>query len=168
MKIFNIKRFNHLTPLRFANSSCGTACSSRNKRHQSSIFNTTQMAVDTYTVFQSRHNDSGFVVATLSLASAHLGKVFTVFLLSAISMSSISFASDNETSNPMVVGENEHNKHCVRCHGSEVYTREDRFVKSMEALSKQVARCKNNLDVPWFDEDTEAVVQFLNNKYYRF
>jgi hypothetical protein len=49
-----------------------------------------------------------------------------------------------------------------------VYTRENHFVKSLEALSKQVVRCKDNTSAPWFDEDTEAVVHFLNEKYYKF
>ena len=65
-------------------------------------------------------------------------------------------------------GEEAHSVHCYKCHTDEVYTRENRFVKSIDALSKQVVRCRDGNDVPWFDEDTEAVVQFLNNKYYRF
>ncbi|MCK5002060.1 MAG: cytochrome c [Gammaproteobacteria bacterium] len=65
-------------------------------------------------------------------------------------------------------GEEAHQTHCVKCHTSSVYTRETRFVKSMEALSKQVRRCKDNLGVAWFDEDTEAVAHFLNEKYYKF
>jgi mono/diheme cytochrome c family protein len=96
-------------------------------------------------------------------------KIFkTLFFLSAISMANASFAGGNETTDPIAHGTKAHETHCIKCHGNEVYTREDRFVKSIDALSKQVARCKNNLNVPWFDEDTDAVVQFLNNKYYRF
>jgi CxxC motif-containing protein (DUF1111 family) len=65
-------------------------------------------------------------------------------------------------------GKKMHNEHCYKCHTDKVYTRDDRFVKSLNALSKQVVRCKDNLGIPWFDEDTEAVVHFLNEKYYRF
>jgi len=35
-------------------------------------------------------------------------------------------------------------------------------------LLLQVVRCKDGADAPWFDEDADAVVQFLNKKYYRF
>ena len=52
--------------------------------------------------------------------------------------------------------------------GDKVYTRDDRFVKSLSALGKQVVRCKDNTGAPWFDEDTDAVVYFLNEKYYKF
>ena len=65
-------------------------------------------------------------------------------------------------------GNKVHNEHCNKCHTDKVYTRDNRFVKSMDALSKQVVRCKNNTGAPWFDEDTEAVVHFLNEKYYKF
>ncbi len=65
-------------------------------------------------------------------------------------------------------GEEAHNNHCYKCHTDELYTRENRLVKSIDALSKQVTRCKEGNDIPWFDEDADAVVQFLNNKYYRF
>ena len=65
-------------------------------------------------------------------------------------------------------GEEAHEAHCNKCHTDSVYTRENRFIKSMEALSKQVKRCKENTGVAWFDEDTEAVAHFINEKYYKF
>ncbi len=78
-------------------------------------------------------------------------------------------AADEKTAQDIIEhGEKAHEVHCYKCHTDEVYTRENRFVKSIDALSKQVVRCKDGNDVPWFDADTEAVVQFLNNKYYRF
>jgi mono/diheme cytochrome c family protein len=90
-----------------------------------------------------------------------------LFLL-AISMSSVSCASEDEITDPIAHGEKAHKNHCYKCHGDEMYTRENRFVKSIDALSQQVLRCKDGSDVPWFDEDADAVVQFLNKKYYRF
>ena len=65
-------------------------------------------------------------------------------------------------------GADAHEEHCNKCHTDSVYTRETRFIKSMGALSKQVRRCKDNTGVAWFDEDTEAVTHFLNEKYYKF
>ena len=61
-----------------------------------------------------------------------------------------------------------HTEHCLKCHTDNVYTRSNRFVKSLSALGKQVVRCKDNTGAPWFDEDTDAVVHFLNEKYYKF
>lgn len=65
-------------------------------------------------------------------------------------------------------GKTEHNANCVECHTDSVYTREDRLIKSKEALNKRVNRCKENVGVAWFEEDVDAVVHFLNEKYYKF
>jgi hypothetical protein len=75
---------------------------------------------------------------------------------------------DVEITDQLAHGEEAHKNHCYKCHTDSVYTRDDRFVKSIDALSKQVVRCKDGSNIPWFDEDSDAVVQFLNKKYYRF
>jgi len=98
-------------------------------------------------------------------------KIFKfVLFLSFASISNYSFADENssEIKDPIAHGKEAHKNHCYKCHSDDVYTREDRFVKSIDALSKQVVRCKEGSDIPWFDEDADAVVQFLNKKYYRF
>ena len=100
----------------------------------------------------------------------------TILFLLAFSVSNIGFAGENiakstgEGSSPeqLAHGEAALKEHCYKCHTDSVYTREDRFVKSLDALSKQVERCKDGSNIPWFDEDVDAVVQFLNKKYYRF
>ena len=91
-----------------------------------------------------------------------------LLFLSAISISSVSFADGEEITDAVAHGEKTHKNHCYKCHTDDVYTRENRFVKSIDALSQQVVRCKDSNNIPWFDEDTDAVVQFLNKKYYRF
>lgn len=91
-----------------------------------------------------------------------------LLFLSVISISSASCAKDNDITDPIAHGEEAHKNHCYKCHSDDVYTRENRFVKSIDALSQQVVRCKDGNDVPWFDEDSDAVVQFLNKKYYKF
>lgn len=65
-------------------------------------------------------------------------------------------------------GNEAHKNHCYKCHTDELYTRDNRLVKSISALGSQVRRCKDGNDVPWFDEDTDAVIHFLNEKYYKF
>ena len=102
----------------------------------------------------------------------------TLLFIFAICISGVSCANDNDEkviadsegdiANPLAHGEEAHKNHCYKCHTDEVYTRDNRFVKSIDALSQQVVRCKDGSDIPWFDEDADAVVQFLNKKYYRF
>lgn len=85
--------------------------------------------------------------------------------LTGISASAMAESASKDT---MTHGEKVHKAHCYKCHTDQVYTRENRFVRSLDALSKQVKRCKENTGAPWYEEDTGAVVQFLNNKYYKF
>ncbi|BCO30173.1 hypothetical protein TspCOW1_02760 [Thiohalobacter sp. COW1] len=65
-------------------------------------------------------------------------------------------------------GKKLHDQHCMQCHDSGVYTREDRRVNSLEALHKQVRRCDASLGLRWFDQDVENVVEYLNQTHYRF
>jgi hypothetical protein len=61
-----------------------------------------------------------------------------------------------------------YDQNCVSCHGSEVYTREDRKIGSLAALETQVRRCETALELRWFDEDISEVTQFLNDRFYHF
>jgi cytochrome c553 len=65
-------------------------------------------------------------------------------------------------------GQSLHDDNCVRCHDSQVYTRADRRVTSLQALDTQVRRCDSTLGTTWFDEDIADVVQYLNENYYKF
>jgi hypothetical protein len=68
-----------------------------------------------------------------------------------------------------------HSQQCTGCHaarfggdGSGIYTRDNRRVRSLPGLQQQVNRCKNNLQIVWFDEDVDDVVDHLNASYYHF
>jgi len=91
-----------------------------------------------------------------------------ILLILPLAGASTTVLADNGAEDPMAHGEKVHKTHCYKCHTDQVYTRENRFVRSLDALSKQVKRCKENTGAPWYEEDTGAVVQFLNKKYYKF
>ncbi|GMQ88938.1 MAG: hypothetical protein BMS9Abin09_0380 [Gammaproteobacteria bacterium] len=65
-------------------------------------------------------------------------------------------------------GKKLHDKYCTKCHGSEVYTRKDRFIDSRAALEKQVKRCQLNVGAQWFDEDAGDVADYLDQSFYQF
>lgn len=65
--------------------------------------------------------------------------------------------------------------HCISCHassfggdGSGIYTREYRKVRSLAGLKAQVTNCNTMLNLKWFDDDEQQVVQYLNHTYYHF
>jgi hypothetical protein len=61
-----------------------------------------------------------------------------------------------------------HETHCLSCHGTEVYTREERLVGSFDGLERQVQRCETALGLSWFDEDIKSVSTYLNHHFYQF
>jgi cytochrome c553 len=72
------------------------------------------------------------------------------------------------TSLPAVDGKTLHQKNCTSCHDDSMYTRENPRVTTIDGLSSQVRRCELALGLKWFDEDIDAVVNYLNNNYYHF
>ena len=61
-----------------------------------------------------------------------------------------------------------HDEQCTKCHATDVYTRNDRFIKNRDALAKQVQRCQLSAGAQWFDEDVTDVVEYLNAAFYKF
>jgi mono/diheme cytochrome c family protein len=93
---------------------------------------------------------------------------FLPVLLIQLLLSGAASAATAEETDLVKLGRTLHQEHCTKCHTEAVYTRENRFVKSLQALNTQVERCKNNTGAQWFDEDTAAVVKYLDDKYYKF
>jgi hypothetical protein len=61
-----------------------------------------------------------------------------------------------------------YDQNCVSCHGTEVYTREERKIDSLSSLESQVRRCETALELRWFDDEISAVTQLLNDRFYHF
>lgn len=57
---------------------------------------------------------------------------------------------------------------CTTCHGTEVYTRKDHKVKTIEGLIGQVGGCNTNLARHYSDAQLNDVVKHLNDAYYKF
>jgi mono/diheme cytochrome c family protein len=88
-----------------------------------------------------------------------------VLALSLVSMGALSLpaAAAQEES-----AANLYEQNCVRCHGSEVYTRNDRKIESLAGLQRQVQRCDTALGLRWFDDEIDQVTAYLNKNYYHF
>ena len=61
-----------------------------------------------------------------------------------------------------------HQESCLRCHGSEKYTRNDRKVQDHFGLRSQVSACANNLGTGWLPDEEKSVVDYLNDMHYKF
>ena len=66
-------------------------------------------------------------------------------------------------------GQQLHDDKCLACHTTQVYTREDRRIKTLQALSNQVNNCmKGPAKAEWTEVETQSVVEYLNQKFYKF
>lgn len=90
----------------------------------------------------------------------------TLFLLISLTLSASVYAEEKVS---IAHGEELHNDKCMGCHTTEVYTREDRRVKTLQALSNQVNNCmKGPAKAEWSEIETSSVIQYLNQKFYKF
>ena len=65
-------------------------------------------------------------------------------------------------------GEGIHQASCSGCHGTEIYTRSDRKVTSLDRLGAQVRMCDSQLETQLFPEDMEKLTKYLNESFYKF
>ena len=61
-----------------------------------------------------------------------------------------------------------HDRYCLSCHDSTVYSRENRIMRSYQMLQQQIARCRNNLGFTLRDDEADALLLYLNTTYYHF
>lgn len=57
---------------------------------------------------------------------------------------------------------------CTKCHSTEVFTRDDRGVKSLGGLENRVKQCSVAADSKWTDDEIKIVVDYLNKDFYKF
>ncbi|MES9949785.1 MAG: c-type cytochrome [Candidatus Thiodiazotropha sp.] len=80
----------------------------------------------------------------------------------------LTLASTTSLAADPAMGKQLNEEHCVKCHGSEVYTRDNRRVTSLPGLHKQVRFCQQNLGLTWFDDQIESTAAYLNLEFYKF
>lgn len=61
-----------------------------------------------------------------------------------------------------------HDKTCLSCHDSKMYTRAQRKVKTPAQLAGRVSGCNANTGAGWFPEDELNVSAYLNQQFYKF
>ncbi len=66
------------------------------------------------------------------------------------------------------VGKTLHDKSCLACHGTQVYSRADRKIKTPAQLAARISGCNANTGAGWFPEEEQHVAAYLNQTFYRF
>jgi len=98
----------------------------------------------------------------LSPCNEHDMKVHIIISMMTLALVSVT--------SPLLAGEGKalYEKNCIRCHSTEVFTREDRGIKNYEALKTRVQQCTGAAEVKWVDEEIKNVADYLNKNFYKF
>ena len=65
-------------------------------------------------------------------------------------------------------GKRLHDASCTGCHGTEVYTRKNRLVRSLPALRQQLEGCNHMAKKSFSPTETQDIIKYLNDQYYHF
>lgn len=98
----------------------------------------------------------------MKTANLKFGLVATALLLTGCSASS----SNAPVGDPQR-GEKIHAV-CLDCHGTGLYTSQERKIKTLKALRKEVARWGDYYSPALSEQDNEDVVVYLNTHFYKF
>lgn len=69
-------------------------------------------------------------------------------------------------------GKAKHDESCVGCHmvkhDAAFYGREGRKATDLKSLRTLVGNCQANFGLQWWDEDVDAVTEYLNTTFHNF
>ena len=65
-------------------------------------------------------------------------------------------------------GKQLHNQSCLACHNPSVYTRPNHKIRSLAALHRQVAGCRQAAGARWSPAERADVIDYLNQTFYHF
>ncbi len=93
-------------------------------------------------------NTAAFLIAAL---------IGTVILSHSVQVSAVSVQSRELYEN-----------HCTECHTSALHIREKKKARSLDDIEGFVNRWQSYLRLNWQQEEIDAVVEYLNEKFYRY
>ena len=67
-----------------------------------------------------------------------------------------------------VDGKRLHDANCKGCHGTSVYTRKDRLVRSLDALKQQLSGCSHMARKEFSAVEMQNIIKYLNDEFYQF
>lgn len=102
-------------------------------------------------------------------------KTTRTFLLMLLMLTSVLVATavcdedDDELREMIAQGKILHEKSCVTaCHGNEMYSRKNLFVKDFTQLESQVKACAVRNKVGWDSDQLDNVIEYLASTFYHY
>ncbi len=91
----------------------------------------------------------------------------SIALFSAVAALSVSANAATLPGNA-AAGKKLHDANCLSCHDDGVYKRQDRSVKNLEGLTRQINSCGHAGDFTIGKPQANDLVKYLNETYYKF
>lgn len=96
------------------------------------------------------------------------GRIFTLLALLTTSTAGAWAGDTALLPGDATVGKQLHDTQCVACHDAKLYTRKERRVKTLGGLIAQVEICNRQLKKELSRDQTNNLVAYLNEAFYRF
>jgi hypothetical protein len=61
-----------------------------------------------------------------------------------------------------------HDANCLGCHDTDIYTRKDRRIRSLDALKGQLASCSHTANLQFSAIEMQNIIKYLNDQFYQF
>ena len=66
-----------------------------------------------------------------------------------------------------VDGKRLHDANCKECHDTGIYTRNNRLVRSLDALKQQLSGCSHMAKKEFSAIETQNIIKYLNDEFYQ-
>ena len=83
-------------------------------------------------------------------------------------MLAMALVSSQAAAADIQAGQALHDEHCLKCHDTSVYSKDRGNIISLAALRSRVSRCELSQGLKLSADDTENIVQYLNQSFYGF
>jgi cytochrome c553 len=57
---------------------------------------------------------------------------------------------------------------CMKCHGTDIFTRKDRTVQSLDGLKQRLVACAHAAKTEFSASEMQDLLKYLNDEFYRF
>lgn len=57
---------------------------------------------------------------------------------------------------------------CTKCHQTDIFTRKDRKIQSLDALKEQLVSCMHAANVEFSESEKQDLLKYLNDDFYHF
>jgi len=65
-------------------------------------------------------------------------------------------------------GKRLHDANCMGCHDTNIYTRKDHLIRSLDALKEQLGDCSHMAKKEFSVIEAQNIIKYLNDQFYQF